>query len=112
MTPARKPKPRPPSTTTNARAMPDRGTTSPRPSVKKVVPLRYASVQKLGAIPATFRAEPAPYCIKPKLSTSPTAQTATRMSSEIGPKTLKADSRILRDGTKRAQNLQSVHKLL
>src|SRR5712671_4680221 len=111
MTAARKPNPRPDSTTTRKRARPDRGRTSPNPSVKKVVPLRYMSVDRLGVIPVTFRAEPAPYCIRPNPRTKPTAHTARRISKEIGPKTPIAVSRILREGISPQVNFQMLHEV-
>src|SRR5689334_12835111 len=112
MTPARKPKPRPASTTTSARAMLLRGTTSPRPRVKKVVPLRYTSVQKPVLRPVMLRAEPEPYCMRAKLQTRPTAQTATRINKEMGPKIPKADSRAFLEGIRLASDFQRLQRFL
>src|SRR6266852_1241696 len=86
MTAARKPNPNPDSVTTSARASGECGTTSPRPNVKNVVPLRYRSVTKPGFAPVITTAEPAPYCISPKPKTSPTAHTPTKINSEIARK--------------------------
>src|SRR5271157_5881579 len=106
MTAARKPKPNPASVTTRKRAMPERGTTSPSPRVKKVVPLKYMSVERLEFKPVVLTAEPAPYCIMPKANTSPTAQTPIRKSNEIGPKKPRNVSRGLRDEIIRAYSFQ------
>src|ERR1700687_1110282 len=109
---ARKPNPKPDSATNSARANSECGTTSPSPSVKNVVPLRYRSVTKLGCAPVVTTAEPAPYCISPKPKTSPAAHTPTKSSSEIGPKKPSNVSRPFRDGTRPIMNLQVVQVVL
>src|SRR6266403_4985955 len=112
MTAARKPNPKPDSVTTSARASGECGTTSPRPSVKNVVPLRYRSVTKPGFAPVIITAEPAPYCISPKPKTSPTAHTPTKINSEIGPKKPSNVSRPFLDDTSPMMNFQVVHVAL
>src|SRR3989441_7014851 len=63
MTAARNAKPVPASITVSVFASAVRGTTSPRPSVKNVVPLMYTSDQNPDAPPpATVIAEPAAHC--------------------------------------------------
>jgi hypothetical protein len=93
MTMARNANPIPASMTVSALASVVRGTTSPRPSVKNVVPLRYRSAPKLGAPPARISAEPAAHWTMPKAKTMPTAQRLRRASSESGPNTLRKASR-------------------
>src|SRR2546430_10313736 len=60
---ARKANPVPASTTVSALAITVRGTTSPKPSVKNVVPLMYTSDQNpIAPPPTTVIAEPAAHC--------------------------------------------------
>src|SRR6266550_954287 len=80
MTAARNAKPVPASITVSVFASAVRGTTSPRPSVKNVVPLMYISDQNPCAppppSPATRLAQPEAQCSRPKENTLPTAQQA------------------------------------
>ena len=76
----------PASTTVRVFARALRGTTSPRPSVKKVVPLMYTSVQNpVPPSPATVMADPAAHCSSPNEKTLPTAHSASSAMSESGP---------------------------
>ncbi len=101
MTAARNAKPVPASITVSVFASAVRGTTSPRPSVKNVVPLMYISDQNPGAppppSPATRIAEPAAHCSRPKENTLPTAQRASNRINESGPKIERNTSRLRPD---------------
>src|SRR5262245_30932699 len=57
-------------------------------------------------------AEPEPYCIRAKLQTRPTAQTATRINNEMGPKIPKADSRAFLEGRRLASVFQMLQRVL
>ena len=86
MTAARKANPVPASTTVSAFAITVRGTTSPKPSVKNVVPLMYTSDQNpVAPPPTTVIAEPAAHCSRPNENTLPSAHRASRKSNESGP---------------------------
>ena len=86
MTMARKPKPIPPSPTVITRAIAVRGVTSPNPSVKNVVPLRYRSVRNVAGPPDTLRDDPAAQCSMANATTSAKAHVANSINSESGPK--------------------------
>ena len=85
MTSARKPRPIPDSNTVKKRPIAECGTTSPRPSVKSVVPLMYSVVRKLSLPSGDAMREPAPHCISPNASTMLTAQSAMTSRSHRGP---------------------------
>src|SRR5437588_272322 len=101
MTAARNAKPVPASITVSVFASAVRGTTSPKPSVKNVVPLMYTSDQNPGAppppSPTTRIAEPAAHCSRPKENTLPTAQRASNRINERGPKIERKTSRLRPD---------------
>src|SRR2546430_3888519 len=101
MTAARNAKPVPASITVSVFASAVRGTTSPKPSVKNVVPLMYTSDQNPGApplpSPTTRIAEPAAHCSRPKENTLPTAQRASNRINESGPKIERNTSRLRPD---------------
>ena len=83
---ARNPNPRPDSTTASARPGSVRGVTSPKPSVKNVVPLRYKSVSRSGFRSGAFMTVPMAQCSSPKPTISPKAHKLRSSSMEIGPK--------------------------
>jgi hypothetical protein len=61
------------------------GTTSPRPSVKKVVPLIYKSVQNVAHLRNETSAGPAAQCSKAKLKIRPAAHVMKSRRRESGP---------------------------
>src|SRR5439155_25812366 len=86
ITAARKANPVPASITVSALAKALRGTTSPRPSVKNVVPLMYKSDQNpVPPPPATVMAEPAAHCSSPNENTLTTDQRSSSAMRERGP---------------------------
>src|SRR3989442_2229050 len=104
------------SITVSVSASAVRGTASPRPSVKNVVPLIYISDQTPGApppappppSPTTLMAEPAAHCSRPKENTLPTAQRASNRINESGPKIERKTSR-LRPDRARAAARHGIH---
>src|SRR6267143_1916179 len=60
-----------------------RGTTSPRPSVKNVVPLMYMSAPNPGSAPVMLSAEPAAHCTIPNKRAIPTTPTTHRMTGNL-----------------------------
>ena len=86
MTSARKPNPMPASATTTTRDAVPLGVTSPRPRVKKVVPLMYRLVPKVGTPSALARCDPNPHSITANPMIIPTAQAASSRMIESGPK--------------------------
>src|SRR2546430_6991924 len=86
MTAARNAKPVPASITVSVFASAVRGTTSPKPSVKNVVPLMYTSDQNPGAppppSPTTRIAEPAAHCSRPKENTLRSAEHTSELQSQ------------------------------
>src|SRR5207244_5680354 len=106
MTAASNAKPVPASIAVSVFARAVRGTTSPRQSVKNVVPLMYTSDQNPGAppppSPTTRIAEPAAHCSRPKENTLPTAQRASNRINERGPKMERNTSRLRPDNARDA----------
>src|SRR5271165_3008996 len=70
------------------------------------------SVKKPGCPLDKTTAEPAPYCIRPKPRTRPTAHTPIRTSSESGPKKPRKASRLFLEETRLAENRQMVQVVL
>src|SRR5437879_13926487 len=95
----------PASATTTARDAVPRGVTSPRPRVKKVVPLMYKLVPKVGTPSELARCDPSPHSSTANPTIIPTAQAASSRMIESGPRS--EERRVGKEGrTRRAQSEQ------
>src|SRR4051794_17387107 len=108
---AMKPKPIPASKTLNARPIAPVGEKSPYPRVKKVSPLRYAHVPKLGACVSIPIGEPSDQWNNANEKISDITHSENSPSSESGPNILKKccrNPRRLKASATRTQTCQKM----